>query len=186
MDSNSAVFLIEGSSTSQIAIEGTTCFGDTAWAIAPFDAPVIRWNGNVVDSPAIALTESGTYVVECEWLGGLFSWTDSIEWEVAAPHMLDVDWIEPLCHGDEGTLNWVAQEGLVVEFEGLSWDANESGVLHQGGQVSFDTFDQVTGCTESHPMLLSQPLELGLVLNYVPALCHHDLGQVPFPRDMLF
>ena len=178
LDSNSAVFLIEGSSTSQIAIEGTTCFGDTAWAIAPFDAPVIRWNGNVVDSPAIALTESGTYVVECEWLGGLFSWTDSIEWEVAAPHMLDVDWIEPLCHGDEGTLNWVAQEGLVVEFEGLSWDANESGVLHQGGQVSFDTFDQVTGCTESHPMLLSQPLELGLVLNYVPALCHHDLGQV--------
>ena len=176
--SNSEVFLIEGSSTAQIDIEGTTCIGDTAWATSPFDAPVIRWNGNVVDSPTIALIESGTYVLECEWLGGLFTWTDSIEWEVAVPHVLTVDWIEPLCHGDQGTLNWVAQEGLVVEFEGLSWDGYASGVLHQGGQVSFETFDPGTGCTASHLMNLSQPAELGVVFNYSPPLCHSDLGQV--------
>lgn len=171
---NADYSFIEGSTTAQILIEGTACVSDLAVATAPFDAPVVRWNGIEVSSPSIELFESGTYVVECEWMGGLFTWTDSIQWEYAEPHGFAVDWAEPLCHGEEGVLGWVADEGLSVEFEGESWAPFETNILSQAGAVAFVTVSPETGCSESHSFVLDQPTPLSVVLDYSAALCHGD------------
>ena len=65
--------LVEGSTTVGIAITGGACDGDTAWIHFPFDAPVKRWNGIVVEGDSLPLAVAGTHVLECEWLSGLFS-----------------------------------------------------------------------------------------------------------------
>ena len=178
VEPNSTVSFIEGSTDAQISVQGTPCGDEVATATAPFDAPVIRWNGEVVDSPTFELVEAGPHVVECEWMGGLFTWTDSIEWVLPEPHGLTVEWTEPECHGEPGILGWVADDGLIVDHAGLTWDAVVTNLGSEAGEVIFLTTSPETGCVESHEFILPEPPELGIYLEYSPALCHDDVAQV--------
>jgi len=178
LHSNSTLSLIEGSSTAHLSVEGSSCGDDVPTVTAPFDAPLIRWNGEVADSPTIDLTASGMYVVECEWMGGLFVWTDSIEWVLPGPHGFTVEWTEPACHGEDGTLGWVADEGLSVEFEGEIWGPVVTNLSNAAGETAFITVDEETGCAENHGFVLSEPEPLGVFMEYFPALCYEDAAQV--------
>ena len=178
LEPNSTVSLIEGSTEAQIVVQGTACTGDVATATAPFDAPVIRWDGMVVDSPVFELVEEGIHVVQCEWMGGLFTWTDSVEWVIPEPHAFTVEWTEPACFGQPGILGWVASEGLEVAYDGETWGSVVTNLPRYGGEATFMTSNPETGCVESHQFDLPQPDPLGVNLDYVPALCHDDEAAV--------
>ena len=173
---NSTVSLIEGSSTAELMVQGVPCNGQAVSLTAPFDSPVIRWNGVDASSPSLSVDEAGVYVVECEWMGGLFVWTDTLVWEIPAPHGLTVEWTEPDCHGDPGILGWLADGGLEVEFAGETWDTLVTDLSSGGGEVVFITTSDETGCSETHEFSLPEPAPLGVFVEYSPALCHDDVA----------
>lgn len=171
--------LVEGETTAQAAMSGGMCHGDSAWVHFPFDAPMKRWNGLIVDVDSILLEMPGEHVLECEWLNGLFSWSDTVVWAPASPHSLTVEWTEPLCAGDLGLVGWIADSGLDVQFEGTgtwTWSSLESGVEALAGVSDFITIDPETGCQELHTVALPEPPALGVYLDYQPALCHGDVA----------
>lgn len=176
VEPNSTVSLIEGSSTAQLTVQGVPCNGEPATLTAPFDAPVIRWNGVAASSSSLSVEEAGVYVVECEWMGGLFLWTDTVEWDIPATHGLTVEWTEPDCYGEPGILGWLADGGLEVEFAGATWDTLVTDLPSGGGEVVFITTSEETGCSETHEFLLPGPAPLGVFVEYSPAFCHDDVA----------
>ena len=178
IEPNTTLSLIEGSAGAELLVQGTPCNGEVATLTAPFDAPVVRWNGVVSPSPSLNVLDAGTYVVECEWMGGLFLWTDTIEWDIPAAHGLTVEWTEPDCHGETGILGWLADGGLEVEYAGATWDTLVTDLPNGGGDVVFITTSEETGCSETHEFLLPEPTPLQLFVEYSPALCHDDVPSV--------
>lgn len=177
--SDQVLRLVEGATTAGIAITGGACDGDTAWIHFPFDAPVKRWNGIVVEGDSLPLAVPGTYVLECEWLSGLFSWSDTVEWAPADAHALTVEWTEPLCAGEPGLLGWSASAGLDVLFEGTGsqvWSSAESNVAAVGGLWDWITIDPTTGCEEVHTFTLPEPPALEAFVTFSPALCNGDVA----------
>ena len=106
---------------------------------------MIRWNGVLASSPTLEVVEAGTYVVECEWMGGLFLWTDTVTWEIPATHGLTVEWTEPDCHGEPGLLGWLADGDLEVEHAGMLWDTLVTNVASSAGDAVFITTSVETG-----------------------------------------
>ena len=72
----------------------------------------------------------------------------------------------------------MADEGLTVDHAGLSWDAVVTNLGSAAGEVVFLTTSLETGCVEQHEFILPEPPELGIYLEYSPALCHDDVAQV--------
>lgn len=175
---NTTLSLIEGSAEAELLVQGTPCSGEVATLTAPFDAPVIRWNGVVASSPTLDVVEAGTYVVECEWMGGLFLWTDTVTWEIPATHGLTVEWTEPDCHGESGLLGWLADGDLEVEHAGMLWDTLVTNVPSPAGDAVFITTNVETGCSESHVFSLPEPPPLQVFVDYSPAQCHDDVASV--------
>lgn len=77
--------LVEGTSNAQMEIAGTGCHADSTWLVFPFDAPERLLNGVPVDADSLLLESSGVYVAECRWMGGLFSWSDTVDWAPPPP-----------------------------------------------------------------------------------------------------
>ena len=118
------------------------------------------------------LEEPGQYVLECEWLNGLFTWTDTVQWAPAAGHTLTVVWTEPDCFGEEGVLGWTADAGLTVALGGFEFPGSVQNVPQYAGEVELMTLDTASGCTVGHGFSLPQPGPLNLYLEYDPSPCH--------------
>ena len=171
--------LVEGSSTAEAVVTGGQCLGDSAWVHFPLEAPVRRLNGSLIEADSVLLPAPGQYVLECEWLGGLFTWTDVVSWTEPLPHNLTVEWTAPLCAGEPGQLGWVADSSFVVLFGGtgeVQWSDVETDVAATAGAWSFTTLDPSTGCAEPHPYVLPEPPALGVFIEYESAACHADVA----------
>lgn len=179
VDADQVLRLVEGETTAQAAVSGGECHGDSAWVHFPFDAPMKRWNGTVIEQDSVLLTSGGEHILECEWLNGLFTWSDTTFWDPAPPHSLTVEWAEPLCAGEPGLLGWIADPGFQVEFAGIGseiWSAVEVGLEAPAGTWDLVTIHPETGCTQVHPFTLPEPAPLGIYIDYQPALCHDDVA----------
>lgn len=170
--------LIEGSTTAAISVEGSLCAGDSVTASSPFEAPEMLWNGVHSEDGTLSLDGPGTYVLECRWLGGLYVWTDTLTWNPFPPHALTVEWTEPHCHGDPGSLGWVADSGLAVVYDQGLFNAIEQGIQAPAGDLMLQTVDEQSGCEEMHMFSLNEPEPLAVHLEYSPAPCHDDVAQV--------
>lgn len=166
--------LVEGSATATLVVDGTPCPGDSVWLHAPFDAPVVKVNGQDIGDEGFLLASSGNYVVECEWLGGLFSWSDTLVWTIAAPHVVTLEWTEPACHGEPGILGWVTDSELTVWLEGEEFAPFEQDLAQVGGWFELETHSGQSGCVQAHSFFLPQPPELNLYLEYTHPDCHED------------
>lgn len=173
---NTTASLIEGSTVASIGILGSACSSDSAQAVAPFNAPAMLWNGEPMDSAIVPLTESGTFVLTCQWMGGLFEWTDTLEWAMEEPHLLSVGWTEPNCSGELGNLTWQVDSGFVVTFMGNDWPSASGGIQAPGGEAMITTTNGASGCAENHVVILSEPPALGLYIIYEPASCYGDVA----------
>ena len=169
--------LIEGSAEAQLELEGGLC-EDEATLVSPFDAPVIRWNGVVSDSLTLQIDTAGTYVLQCEWMGGLFVWTDTLVYELEPTHEITVEWSEPNCFGETGMLGWNTDSSFVVEFSGEQWGSQSSSIPWDAGEVVLTTTNLSSGCQVGHIVNLPEPPALGLYLVYLPAACSDDLASV--------
>ena len=170
--------LVEGSSEAQLSVVGTPCAQDSAWLILPLDAPYRTVNGEPIDADSLLLDAPGTYVVQCAWMDGLFTWTDTLVWEVFSQHQVTVEWTEPLCTGQPGLVGWVVDSALTVFLEGASFSSVEFNLEQLAGPFVLQTLDTSSGCLETHHYDLPEPSSLQLYLEYEPALCPDDVPYV--------
>ena len=169
--------LVEGTSTAELAVLGSPCAGDSAWLVFPFDAEVRMINGVEVATDSILLSTSGSYVASCSWMGGLFTWVDSLSWNVLEPHIVTIEWTEPDCAGDPGLLGWVVDSNLTVSLNGTGYPNMLLDLEQSAGPFTLQTIDPINGCLEDHAFLLPEPPELALYIEYTPALCADDVPQ---------
>ncbi len=169
--------LVEGSSQAALTVLGSACAGDSAWLQFPFEGAHWTMNGLQVDADSVMLTESGTYVAECTWLDGLFSWSDTMEWEILPPHSITVEWTAPDCAGEPGLFGWAADSTLNVQFEGETFPNILAPQAQLAGTVVLHTLHESDGCVESHSFDLPEPDELELYIDYTPPLCHDEPAQ---------
>jgi hypothetical protein len=167
--------LIEGASDAELMVSGTACHEDSAWLILPLNAPDRTVNGEPLEGDSLLLDASGTYVVHCAWMGGLFEWTDTLSWELLPQHQVTVEWTEPLCFGQLGAVGWVVDSNLTVYLEGQSYSSLELDIPQGAGPFLLETLDPTSGCLELHHFELPEPSPLGLYLEYEPALCSDDV-----------
>ena len=169
--------LIEGSSTAVLSYSGTGCAGDSSWLNFPLPCPDVEVNGLAVLGDSMLIQEDGMYVVNCKWMGGLFQWSDTLFWTEQEPHGLSIQWTEPLCYNEPGSLGWYADSTFTVELEGNSFPFSVQNLQVLGGDLTLMTLDSASVCSELHHFTLVQPSELELYIDYAPALCHSDSAQ---------
>lgn len=168
--------LVEGTSTASMEVSGTNCPEDSAWWVFPFDAPYRTVDGVPVFADSVLL-EPGLHVAECRWMDGLFSWADTIDWSILPPHIVTLEWTEPHCHGEPGTLGWVADSAFNVLLDGEVYAPVLLGSDHPAGILTIATHDPVSGCLQEHVFDLSEPAPLALYIEYVPPACSEDTVQ---------
>ena len=173
---NASAALIEGTSNASISVLGSSCATDSAVAFSPFDAPITLWNGEPVEGIGYSLTESETVVLSCQWMGGLFEWSDTLVWAAEAPHELTVGWTEPDCAGELGNLTWQTDSTHVAAFLGFELTSNGMAETY-GGVASLTTINTENGCEQVHDFHLAEPPPLGLYILYEPPLCHDDVAE---------
>ena len=120
------------------------------------------------------MESAGTYVLECEWLGGLFQWSDTLEYIPSEPHIMTIEWTEPQCYGESGILGWFASPDLMVQYEGGSYPSFVQNLEQQAGPLLLESTDSTGGCLTPHHFTLSEPSELQVYIEYFPALCAGD------------
>lgn len=169
--------LIEGSSMAELVVVGSSCNANAAYLELPFPGGDWIVNGEPWAGDSIFLTEAGTYIAECTWLGGLFNWADTVEWSVLPAHAISVEWSAPDCAGEPGLFGWVADSALTVQYEGLEYPYLQLDLAQTAGTVLLQTVDNETGCVELHEFELPEPTELELYIDYAPALCADDVAQ---------
>jgi len=169
--------LIEGSTTAALSASGTGCAGDSAWLKFPFPCPGVTVNGLTAIGDSVWMDGSGTYVVNCEWMGGLFQWSDTLNWTQEAAHALTIQWTEPSCYNGLGALGWSTDSTFTVEYGGASFPSSLQGLSVLGGPLTLTTLDSTGVCSEFHEFTLDQPAPLELYIEYTPALCFGDSAQ---------
>ena len=174
---NTELRLVEGTSDAAVSVLGSSCAGDSAWLVFPFEAPVRTLNGVEVFQDSVYLASGGTYVAACQWLNGLFQWTDTLEWTQQPAHGITVEWTEPDCAGEEGSIGWVVDPGLYVVFDGDSYPEVMLNLGTMAGPLAVQTVDSTGGCIETHTYDLPEPAALGLYVDYDAALCADDSAQ---------
>lgn len=169
--------LIEGSTTAELSASGSGCAGDSAWLNFPMPCPDISVNGLPATGDSLAIYEPGTYIVDCRWMGGLFQWSDTVVWTSQPPHALTIQWTEPQCFNEMGSLGWSADSVLTVDYGDVNFPFFVQGLQVQGGPLTLTTLDSSGVCAELHEFNLVQPAQLELYIEYTPALCHEDSAQ---------
>ena len=174
VEANSELRLVEGSSTAELVATGEGCANDSSWLVFPLDCPERYLNGTLIVGDSVLLETAGTYVLECEWMGGLFQWSDTLEYAPSAPHIMTIEWTEPDCYGEFGILGWVTSPDLMVHYEGGSYPSFVQNVAQLAGPLMLESVDSTGGCLTPHHFNLSEPSELQVYIEYFPALCAGD------------
>lgn len=169
--------LIEGTTTAALTSTGAGCAGESSWLNIPLPCPDVQVNGLPVLSDSLFMEGEGTYVVDCVWMGGLFEWSDTLVWAEQAPHAMTIQWTEPDCFNEPGSLGWNTDSTLTVELSGLSFSHSISNLQVLAGPLMLTTVDSSGVCAEMHEFELTQPVELELYIEYEPALCFEDSAQ---------
>lgn len=169
--------LIEGSTSAGLSYSGSDCAGDSSWLTFPLPCPDIEVNGLMVVGDSMLIEEDGMYAVNCSWMGGLFQWSDTLYWEQQEPHVLSIQWTEPLCYNEPGSLGWQTDSTFTVDLGGTNFSSSVQNLSVVGGELTLTTLDSIGACSQLHHFTLDQPLELELYILYEPALCDEDSAQ---------
>lgn len=169
--------LVEGSSTAELMVIGSPCASDSAWLVFPWESENWKVNGQFVEGDSILISGSGSFVAECSWMGGLFQWTDSLDWLELPPHQVTVEWTEPPCAGEPGWVGWTTDSSLSVLLDGEEYPPTALNVAQLAGEFVLQTANASSGCTQLHSFALPEPSPLGLYLDYQPALCPEDVPE---------
>ena len=92
----------------------------------------MTWNGEPVDAPHVQADSSGTYVLEATWWG-LYSWTQTVEVNIADAPTAEWTIVPPLCHGEAGVLAWASDAAQSVALFGDTLGPSGEGLMLPAG-----------------------------------------------------
>ena len=125
---------IEGAEGAALQAHAQSC----AWSSQVWELPFspeevsMTWNGEPVDAPHVQADSSGTYVLEATWWG-LYSWTQTVEVNIADAPTAEWTIVPPLCHGEAGVLAWASDAAQSVALFGDTLGPSGEGLMLPAG-----------------------------------------------------
>ncbi len=168
---------IEGTQNAQLTAQEANCPWSSEVWLLPFDPESVSmtWNGMPVDSAHVVADTSGSYTLEATWWGQ-YTWTETVEVNLAPPPEANLSVDLPLCHGDLGSLSWSSEEALSAVMMGDTLASEGAGLNLPAGTYPW-TWTYGAGCEVETSVVVTAPD--ALVMEHVlqhPA-CHGETGE---------
>lgn len=168
---------IEGTQGAELVAESVPCPWSSAIWQVPFDPEVVAmtWNGVPVDSAQVTADSSGVYTLEATWWGQ-YTWSESVEVDLALPPEAVLSVEAPSCYGGMGMLSWSSPEAQSADMLGSSLANEGEGLALPVGEYPW-TWLYAEGCEVQAVISVEAPEMLVMNHELEHPSCFGETGQ---------